>query len=422
MLIERDCSLKLMLERHLRHLGRFEVEIAEEADVGVERALHGQFDIIIASLHLPDTSPTRLLEALAAVRPQPVLIALGWRTQLEALGEERVAALWGALPMPLTRAELTDTIYQALRHHQERHCRGIVPTRQRGGEVLGRRAAPGPPVRLGHYELNERLGGGEKGMVYRGVDRRSGDAVAIRAVPQVMVERLGAGPRWFERFTREASSASSVNHSHLSALLDHGFEERHGCLFVVSELAEGATLRESIEAEPLEPAAALKMGVQIASALSAIHTGGFAHRLVRPTNIVIDDLGEATLTDLGVAGMLAWDLMPLRDRLDRTPYLSPEQLRLGRIDDRSDQFALGLVLHEALTGAYCFDGDSPGAKVHQVMNERPKLALDPALEEREQVEELLERMLATNPEERFQGDAEVIAALERGAEDVGATF
>jgi serine/threonine protein kinase len=420
LLIEKDCALRLMIESHLRRLDRFEVETADDASVGIERARLGRFDLVLASLELAGMPPTRVLDALSTIRPAPAVIAMGTSATIDALDGSSTEAVREVLRLPFSRALLADVVLRARRSQQEHLCRTVIPPDPKPRHGAARRKGAGHPVRLAHYEVLALLGSGPKGTVYRGQDKRSGAAVALRSVPRDLVERLGSGSRWFERFTREASAAASVNHPSLAALLDHGFEEDQQCLFVVSELAEGTPLSEKLAgAAALPAAAAVAMAGRVADALAAVHAGGFAHRLVRPSNILVGDGGQVTLTDVGVANMLAWDLMPLRQRLDTTPYLSPEQLRLGHVDDRSDQFSLGLVLHEALTGRHCFKGRSPSAKALEMVRRRAQIALPEGLEHRDRVAELLQRMLAADPEERFQGDAELKVALHDCASSFG---
>ncbi len=249
------------------------------------------------------------------------------------------------------------------------------------------------------------------GTVYSGIIPSNGRTVAVRVISRRLLERLGGGRRWRDWFHREANAASSVAHPNLAAVLDHGLTDDERCLFLVSEFAEGRTLEEKLREDPLEPGEAILMARQVAGALAAIHGSGFAHRLVRPGNVVLDSK-DAQLTDLGVAGVLAWDLLPLRDRLDSMPYLSPEQIRFGHVDDRSDQFSLGLVLHEALTGRSAFSGQSPNKRIRAIVDERPEISLDKKMTGRKDLEKLLSTMLAQSPEERYQGDIELQAAIE----------
>lgn len=427
LLIERDCALRYMIEDHLRRLEAFEVVVVEEADIGVERARLGKFDLVVASLHVKDMSPSRFLDSLSVVRPLPLIIVVARPERLEELGSKQTNMIWETLRVPFSRSELGEVALRARRHQQDTLCRTVVPPpkkskRRKGAKTTQRRKSGRRPVRLGHYEVSELIGGGGKGTVYRGMDKRNEEAVALRAIPREIVERLGAGNRWFERFTREASTAASINHPNLSAILDHGFEDDQRCLFVVSEFVEGTRLADRLAKESLSPEAAIEMTCHAANGLSAVHAGGFAHRLVRPSNIILDKQDRAVITDLGVAPMLAWDLMPLRQRLNQTPYLSPEQVRFGHVDDRSDQFSLGLVLYKALTGRHCFKGKSPSGKIHQMMKGPVKLTFPKGMKGRSSFSELLSRMLAPEPEERFQGDIELKAALQSCAEDLGVTI
>ena len=190
----------------------------------------------------------------------------------------------------------------------------------------------------------------------------------------------------------------------------------------MSEFVEGTRLADRIAKETLSPAGAIELACHAANGLAAVNAGGFAHRLLRPSNIVHDENNRAVITDQCVASMLAWDMIPLRQRLNQTPYLSPEQVRFGRVDDRSDQFSLGLVLYKALTGRHCFKGKSPSGKVHEMMKGPAKLTFPKGMKGRSMFSELLSRMLAPEPEERFQGDIELKAALMSAAEDLGVTI
>lgn len=427
LLIEQDSSLKLMIERQLQRLDRLEVEIAKEASVGVERASLGQTDIILASLHMDGMPASHLLESLDSARPKPVIIATAHPRRLAELNESTRELPWAVLTRPVTRAALDDVVLRALRHHQEQLCCSILPAskglRSQSTEMLTkRRKSNARPLRLGHYEVFEAIDKGPKGAVYSGIDRRNGDEVALRAIPRELVERLGKKTRWFERFTREASTAATINHPHLAAILDHGFEEDQRCLFVVNELAPGPTLEEHLERGALAPPLAVKLAHQVATALTACHSVGIAHRMIRPSNIHLDERQDAMVTDIGIATILAWDLMPLRPRLDRGPYMSPEQARLGRIDDRSDQFALGLVLYECLMGRHFLEGSSPSAKMHTMLNRPLTVKLDDELEEKDQLTEILEKLLAPSPEERFQGDGEMQTALKDCGLELGLEF
>lgn len=418
LLIDDNWTRRLMVENHIRHQKRCEVEATDEPQTGLERAALGQYDVIVTSLMLDGYPPKRLLKKLDEIRPAPLLVAIAPQKLLDTLPEEYVSLIWKALPLPLTRTAISGVVDDSFEHLQTKACSTLIspsPSTREGdaGEVAKRRrkSATGG-AKLGRFELRERLGSGRAGTVYRGLVPANGRTVAVRVMPRRLLERLGGGRRWRDWFHREANVSSSVEHPNLAAVLDHGLTEDERCLYLVSQFADGRTLREKLGDDHLSVAESIKMARHIAAALAAIHGVGFAHRLVRPTNIVIGAEGEAMLTDLGVAGILAWDLLPLRERLDTMPYLSPEQVRFGHVDDRSDQFSLGLVLHEALTGRSAFGGESPSKRIRAIVDEVPEISLEEVSHARKELEKLLSMMLARNPEERFQGDIELQAAIE----------
>lgn len=422
LLIEKDWALRLMIEQHLRRGGLCEVEATDEAQSGLERAELGQYDIVMVSLELGGLPPARLLTALAAIRPAPLILAIAKPGSGKDLAPEVAALIWQTLPRPLSRPALSRAIGRAVVNLHQRACASLVsppPPKDGNGAAPKRRRKPGAAgYRLGRYELRDCLGRSDKGAVYRGLIPASGRTVAVRVFPRDFLERLGRGQWWRDWFKREVSAASSVAHPHLAALIDHGATEDERCLYLVYDLIEGSSIKARIERGVLTPKEAVRMAFHITKALAAVHSVGFAHRLVRPSNIIVDNEGNATLTDLGIASVLAWDLIPLRDRLGAMPYLSPEQVRLSHVDDRADQFSLGLVLHEALTGRSPFGGDGPRARLRAILGDEPDLSLEGVAAARTELREVLRKMLARDPNDRFQGDAELKNALKGCAESL----
>jgi DNA-binding response OmpR family regulator len=425
LLIEKNWTLRLLIENHLRRFAQLEVEAVDEVQAGLERAALGQYHIVIVSLELDGISPARLIQSLSAVRPAPLILTVARSERHAALAPETAGVIHDMLSLPISRTTLTLTITRAIDHIQAQANAAFFTnvSKSNGGTATeGKRSARrtgSQRARIGRYDLNERLGGGKAGTVFSGSISSTGRTVAVRLLPRGLLERLGTTRVWKDWLAREASAAAAVTHPHVAAVLDHGTSDDEPIVYLVSELAEGEPLSRKLEHGPLSPAAALKTASQIAGALAAVHEAGFAHRLVRPSNVLLGAGGDAVLTDLGVAGVLAWDLLPLRDRLDTMPFLSPEQLRFGHVDDRSDQFSLGLVLHEALTGRSCFGGRSPTARVRSILTDAPDLALGGVSDAREDLRAILGTMLAQRPEDRYQGDAELQSALASCAERLG---
>lgn len=416
LLIEENWALRLMIEHHLRASGICEVEATNVGHGAFERAELGQYDLAVVSLELRQYPSARLIKELGGLRPAPLILTTGSPKSLEALEPQLASGLWEAMPLPLSRTLLTHVLTRALEQISQRDCASLVTSsplsEPNEGGVPRRRRKSGPVgYRLGRYELLDRLGCTTKGAVYRSLIPSTGRTVAVRVFPRELLERLGRGRWWREWFQREVNVATSVSDPHVSSVIDHGATDDDRCLYLVSELIEGETLAARLRRGPLTPAGATRVALHIARALEAVHSVGFAHRLVRPTNIVLDPDGNATLTDVGVAGILAWDLVPLRGRLDALPYTSPEQIRFSHVDDRGDQFSLGLVLHEALTGRSPFGGESPSGRVRAILRNDPDLSLGEVTQGREKLREILGVMLARDSEARYQGDIELQAAL-----------
>jgi eukaryotic-like serine/threonine-protein kinase len=220
-------------------------------------------------------------------------------------------------------------------------------------------------TKLGPYEILSPIGAGGMGEVYKGRDTRLERVVAIKVLPP----HLAADPEFRERFDREAKSISSLNHPNICTLYDVGRDQGHE--FLVLEYLEGETLGARIAKGPLPLGEALKIAIEISSALDRAHRQGIVHRDLKPGNVMLTKAGSKLL-DFGLAksggslaGVPASELptgvAPLTVQgtiLGTFQYMSPEQIEGQEADARSDIFALGSVLFEMLTGKKAFAGKS----------------------------------------------------------------
>jgi hypothetical protein len=245
------------------------------------------------------------------------------------------------------------------------------------------------------------------GEVYRAHDTRLQRDVAVK-----VVHPARASAEYVERLTREARAASALNHPNIVAVFDVGTE---GTIpYVVSELLEGASLRQRIDRGPIALRKALEYGIDVAQALGAAHEKGICHRDVKPANIFITTDGRVKLLDFGLAEVERRRLA--RDPDDSTAptasrpllvsgtvgYMAPEQVRGEAVDHRADIFALGAVLYEMFTGARAFHRSTPTDTQVAVLTEDPPdpLEVNPALPPAAAV--VLRRCLEKSKEERFQ--------------------
>jgi serine/threonine protein kinase len=265
---------------------------------------------------------------------------------------------------------------------------------------------------FGGYDIVAVAGSGGMGIVYRAVQRSLGRMVALKLIRSDVAE----SGDYRSRFQREARLAAAVDHPHVVSVFDAG--EHADRLYLSMQWVDGMDLRAILEAESrLTPDRAIRLGTQLASALSAVHAAGLLHRDVKPTNILVRDIGgtdHAYLTDFGVAKMpdASDDLTRTGWIVGTSGYMSPEQIRGEQPTARSDLYSLACIVFQALTGERPFVGDNDAAARWAHANgPRPVAsAVCPALGS--QYDEFLRRALATAPGDRFSSGSDFAAGLE----------
>ncbi len=265
-------------------------------------------------------------------------------------------------------------------------------------------------VRLGPYEIRGQLGAGGMGEVYRAQDTRLGREVAVKVLPS----ELASDPERLRRFEQEARAAAVLNHP--SILILHDLGTHDGAPYIVTELLEGQTLRQRLRQGPLTPADALELGVQIAHGLAAAHDKGIVHRDLKPENLFITNDGRAKILDFGLARLRS--LGPVSSPESEAPtadsptrqgvilgtigYASPEQAQGKPVDARTDIFSFGAVLYEMVTGRRAFDGDSPVSVLSAILTGTPPAAGTLRQGVPTDLDDILERCLAKDPERRYK--------------------
>jgi len=265
---------------------------------------------------------------------------------------------------------------------------------------------------ISHFRIIEKLGAGGMGVVYKARDTRLERPVALKFLPENMVQ----DPQALERFRREAHAASALNHPGICTIYDIGEQDHRP--FIAMEFIDGETLRQYIHGQPLPIEQILDLGVQIADALDVAHAQGIIHRDIKPSNVFVTKRGQAKILDFGLAKLVAKDLLPpdaqnsssasTQDSLSivgiisGTPaYMSPEHVRGDDLDRRTDIFALGLLVYEMATGQQAFGGKTGGAIIEAILTRTPPSArtLNPQIPP--QLEEIVNKCLDKDRDRRY---------------------
>lgn len=265
------------------------------------------------------------------------------------------------------------------------------------------------------YELGEILGFGGMSEVHLARDVRLHRDVAVK----VLRADLARDPSFYLRFRREAQNAAALNHPSIVAVYDTGEAETPtGPLpYIVMEYVDGVTLRDIVHTDgPLPPRRAIEIIADACQALNFSHQNGIIHRDVKPANIMISSTNAVKVMDFGIARAIADSGNSVTQTaavIGTAQYLSPEQARGDTVDARSDVYSLGCVLYEILTGEPPFTGDSPVAVAYQHVREDP---IPPSRRHEgisADLDAVVLKALAKNPDNRYQTAAEMRADLVR---------
>src|SRR5437870_2887512 len=272
---------------------------------------------------------------------------------------------------------------------------------------------------ISHYRVLEKLGEGGMGAVYAAVDTHLGRRVAIKFLT------ITSDQHYRARFLREARSVSLLSHSNIATIFDYG-ETHDDQPYIVMELVRGKTLGELLSENAVSLRRSVEIAEAIAAALAEAHTHGIVHRDIKPANIVITERGQVKVLDFGLAKQLyeeqfyaadqnAKTLFATRTRSEvvvGTPlYLSPEQATGGKVDGRSDLFALGSMLYECVAGRSAFSGSSIieiGANVLHV-DPPPPSSINPRVPR--ELDRIIMKALAKKVDARYQTAEEFASDL-----------
>ena len=260
--------------------------------------------------------------------------------------------------------------------------------------------------KISHYKVLEKVGEGGMGVVYKAEDTRLGRTVALKFLAAHLLKDAESR----KRFDREAKAVAALNHPNICTI--HEIDEAEGRTFLALEFIEGESLQARIERGPLPLEDALDLARQAADGLEAAHEKGVVHRDIKPGNLLITPKGQLKILDFGLALLTEGSkLTQLDTTLGTIAYMSPEQTMAADTDSRTDIWALGVVLYEMVSGRLPFRGDYDRAVMYSITSEEPEPLTALRTGVPMELEWLINKCLAKQPDGRYQNAADLIVDL-----------
>ena len=265
----------------------------------------------------------------------------------------------------------------------------------------------------GRYQIIEELGSGGMGKVYKALDKKIGEKIALK----VIKPEIGLDKRTIERFNNELKLARKIRHKNVCQMFDLG--EEKGTHFISMEYVRGEDLKQLIrKVGRLSPGQAILIAKQVCDGLEEAHRLGVVHRDLKPQNIMMDEEGTVRIMDFGIArSMKGKGLTGAGVMIGTAEYMSPEQVEGREADQRSDIYSLGVVLYEMVAGRVPFEADTPFAVGIKHKGEMPRDPRELNSQIPEELSRLILKCLEKDKEKRYQNVAEIhseLSGIEKG--------
>src|SRR5688572_29311787 len=262
---------------------------------------------------------------------------------------------------------------------------------------------------IDQYKIQEKIGSGGQGTVYKALDTKLNRTVVIKILPPELTQKTAN----FRRFEREAQLCSQLDHPNICTIYD--FNEENGVFYIAMQYVDGKNVRQLVSGRPLELKSALSIAIQVTDALAYAHMKSIIHRDIKAGNIMVTPTGQVKILDFGLAKLLEDDMADNNRGVDKTQitelgipygtatYAAPEQAKGERADARSDIFSTGVLLYEMSTGIWAFQGKTVIDVRHQVLYGTPK----PLAEMRHdpippKLQQIIDKALAKDPKDQYQ--------------------
>lgn len=262
---------------------------------------------------------------------------------------------------------------------------------------------------INQYKIQEKIGSGGQGTVYKALDTKLNRTAVIKVLPPELTSKHAN----FKRFEREAQLCSQLDHPNICTIYD--FNEANGIFYIAMQWIDGKNVRQLVSGRPLEMKSALSIAIQVTDALAYAHSKNIIHRDIKAGNVMVTESGQAKILDFGLAKLLEDEHADHHKGPDRTEitelgipygtatYAAPEQARGERADERSDIFSTGVLIYEMVAGIWAFQGKTVIDVRHQVLYGTPKplseMRKDPVPP---RLQEIVDKALQKDPKDRYQ--------------------
>ncbi len=372
----------------------YTVELAEDCNEEIEKLSTMTFDLILSDINLPGMSGIDLLQFCKKKYQATEIILITGSPGLDGAVQAVKNGAFDYLSKPITPTKLYEKVKAALMHAKTISN----PLLQTGDEI--------PET---GYSIIRTLGSGNMGVVLLVEKDKKYYAMKIlrRETPGPIPEMKT------QRFIREAEILSKIDHPNVVKIFEYGISDNDNVPYFVMDFIPGRPLNYYMMNNSFTTDEKVSIIRQISSALDIVHEFGILHRDVKPGNVLITDDKTAILTDFGIARIVDSNLTITRELLGSPAYMAPEAFNSSlKKDQRSDIFSLGIIAYELLTGVKPFYGETIGEIMDAINNKHPvePIKINPNLQT--YLQDILAKMLAKKPEDRFESTSEIIRAID----------
>jgi CheY-like chemotaxis protein len=428
LIVEDHPDTRETLRDFLEEFG-YTVDTAVDGADGLRKVQQTRVDLVLTDLNMPHVSGMELLAAIKRHKIDTDVLVLSASGLVSSAVEAMRLGAVNYLVKPVDLDQLTSELRAVLRARRHRAEHLATPPLLAVSDTLildttsphslgqsapdttvGAPIVDDVPRAIGRYQVLGELGSGGMGTVYKCHDPALRRTVAVKVVHTAAFRRAQRD-LLLQRFAREAQAAGMLSHPNIVTVFDYHEELASNFVYLAMEYVSGRPLAAHIADGRIPWPRATRLALQLADALACAHRNGIIHRDVKPENVLITDRDLAKLCDFGVARLVDSDLTRPGTVVGSPRYLAPEVFRGGRVDGRVDQFALGTVFFEMLTGQQPFEFDDFYLGVHRILSDEPPPLASLGIVGPPLLQQILTRLHRKDPEDRYLDEAELLADL-----------